>query len=165
MHHTILLVENNPDDARLVELIFERAKIPHRLMVVGDAIEALNYIKGRSRYSDRDRFPFPKLVLLDLGMPGINGFDLLQQIRADPISKNLPVTVLSGSDYLRDVTRAYQLGANSFLVKPSELRKFTAAIKETVQFWLNGGRGASPLVYLRMPEMRSGDLGNFNPEN
>ena len=159
MAHTILLVENNPDDALLVELAFERAKIPHHLQVVTDAIEALNYIRGRSRYCDRDRFPFPKLVLLDLGMPGISGFELLEQMRADQASKHLPVTVLSGSDYLRDVTRAYQLGANSFLVKPSQLQKFTAALKETVQFWLGGGRPASTLVYLRTPGLPWADLG------
>ena len=161
MGHTILLIENNSDDALLVELAFERAKIPHRLVVVTDATEGLNYIKGSGRYGDRERFPFPKLVLLDLGLPGISGFELLEQMRADSVAAHLPVTVLSGSDYLRDVTRAYALGANSFLVKPSHLQKFTDAIKETVQFWLGDGARASSLLYLKTPAHPTFGSGKF----
>lgn len=148
---TVLLVENNPDDARLAQLAFERAKLTHSLLFVGDALEATNYLKGRGRYADRKRFPFPKLILLDLGLPGVSGFEFLQQLRMDPESKALPVTVLSGSDCLRDVTKAYELGANSFLVKPSELSKFAAALKETTEFWLDGKRFAAPSLYSQTP--------------
>lgn len=148
---TVLLVENNPDDIRLVELAFERAHIPHRLVTIDDAVQATHYLRGIGQYSDRLQFPFPEVVLLDLGMPGMGGFEFLQRLRQHPATEALPVTVLSGSNYLRDVTRAYQLGANSFLVKPSSLFHFTAAIKEAVEFWLDGKRvGAAPL-YLHTP--------------
>ena len=148
---TVLLVENNPDDARLAELAFEKAQVPHLLVIVSDALEATRYLKGAGRYADRERFPVPRLVLLDLGMPGVSGFEFLEQLREDPESKSLPVVVLSGSDYLRDVTRAYQLGANSFLVKPSELGKFAQAMKETTEFWLDGKVLRSAPVFLQMP--------------
>lgn len=147
----VLLVENDPDDARLAELAFERARIPHRLLLISDALEACNYLAGKRPYDDRERFPLPKLILLDLAMPGMNGFELLEHLRGEPGSKLVPITILSGSDYLRDVTRAYQLGANSFLVKPSSLAQFSAALKETVEFWLEGNRTACAPVYLQMP--------------
>src|SRR5579864_3860603 len=148
---TVLLVENNPDDARLAELAFEKAQVPHLLVIVSDALEATLYLKGKGRYADRDRFPFPRLVLLDLGMPGVSGFEFLERLRQDPESSSLPVVILSGSDYLRDVTRAYQLGASSFLVKPSQLGKFAQAIKETTEFWLDGKVLRSAPVFLQMP--------------
>jgi two-component system, response regulator len=148
---TVLLVENNPDDARLAELAFERAKVPHALMVLPDGREALDYLDGKGRYLDRGRFPLPKLVLLDLAMPGINGFDLLERLRQEKQFQDLPVTVLSGSAYRKDVTRAYELGANSFLFKPSDFPNFTAAIKEAVGFWLGTPRLTHLPVYLQMP--------------
>jgi two-component system response regulator len=148
---TVLLVENNPDDARLAELAFERARVPHVLFVVENGLQAMDYVKGRGRFADRSKYPFPKLILLDLGMPGISGFELLKQLRTDAISRHLPVTVLSGSDYLGDVTKAYQLGANSFLLKPSELGKFAAALKEVTEFWLGGKPQTIAPVYLQMP--------------
>jgi len=162
---TVLLVENNPDDARLAELAFERARLPHSLMVVADAIEARNYLKGKGRYSDRNRFPFPKLILLDLGLHGVSGFEFLEEMRQDDDLKTLPVTVLSGSDYLRDVTKAYQLGANSFLVKPSQLGKFAAALKEATEFWLDGMRPTVPCVYLQTPGQSTPMVGAGNPKS
>jgi two-component system, response regulator len=150
-HCTVLLVENNPDDARLAELAFDKAKLPQRLVVLTDSLEALDYLSGKGSYSDRRQFPLPKLVLLDLSMPGLDGFDLLGRIRREPGLRNLPVTVLSGSQHLRDVTRAYQLGANSFLVKPLDFLGFTAAIKEAVDFWLAPGGVIRVPLYLQLP--------------
>jgi CheY-like chemotaxis protein len=148
---TVLLVENNPDDARLVEIAFERAELKHCLIVLEDGLQALDYIKGRAPYADREKYPLPSLILLDLGLPGLSGLELLQQLRLQPKTKDVPITVLSGSNFLRDVTKAYQLGANSFLVKPSDLKKFTAAVKETVDFWLGTTRFPRTPVYLQMP--------------
>ena len=155
----VLLVENNPDDARLAELAFEKSKTPHALFIVSDAVEATRYLKGFGRYGDRQRFPFPRLILLDLGLPGMSGFEFLEQLRKDPHTRSLSVTVLSGSDYLRDVTRAYQLGANSFLVKPSDLGKFAEAIRDTIGFWLEGKSGSSRSAFLQAhnPLARSKD--------
>jgi len=147
---TVLLVENNADDARLVEIAFERAELKHRLIVVSDGLEALDYVKGRALYGNRERYPLPNLILLDLGLPGLSGFELLEQLRRQPKTKDVPITVLSGSMFVRDVTKAYQVGANSFLVKPSDLRKFTAAIKETIDFWLGGTRLPRPPAFLQV---------------
>ena len=157
-HHkrTVLLVENNPDDVWLVEMAFERAELKHGLIVVADALQALDYVKGRGKYGDREKYPLPNLILLDLGLPGLSGMDLLQHLRGQPKTKDVPITVLSGSSFVRDVTKAYQLGANSFLMKPSDLRKFTAAIKETVDFWLGSTKLSSPPVFLQMPSVTQG---------
>jgi CheY-like chemotaxis protein len=152
----VLLVENNPDDVWLVEMAFERAELKHRLITVADGLHALDYIKGRGKYGDRDKYPLPDLILLDLGLPGLSGMDLLERLRAQSKTKNVPITVLSGSSFVRDVTRAYQLGANSFLMKPSDLKKFTAAIKETVDFWLGSTKFSSPPVFLQMPSLIQG---------
>ena len=132
MTGTVLLVENNADDARLAQLAFERAQVRFALMIVADGSEAMDYLKGRGRYSDRERFPFPKYIFLDLGMPGLSGFEMLEQLRGDPELQNVPITILSGSNHSPDVKRALELGAKSFLEKPSDLRKFSEAIKEMV---------------------------------
>ena len=153
---TVLLVENNPDDAWLVEMAFERAELKHRLIVLADGLQALDYIKGRGKYGDREKYPLPNLILLDLGLPGLSGMDLLQHLRGQSKTRDVPITVLSGSSFVRDVTKAYQLGANSFLMKPSDLRKFTAAIKETVDFWLGSTKLSSPPVFLQMPSVTQG---------
>jgi CheY-like chemotaxis protein len=112
----------------------------------------MNYLKGVGKYAEGQNFPLPKLVLLDLAMPGVNGFEMLKQIRGEERLKDLPVVVLSGSEYLRDVNRAYELGANSFLVKPSDFVKFTAAIKETVDFWLGACKPPASPLYLQTPQ-------------
>jgi CheY-like chemotaxis protein len=148
---TVLLVENNPDDARLVQMAFEKAQIKHRLIVLSDGLQVMEYVKGRAQYANRERFPLPELVLLDLGLPGLSGLEVLGQLRKQPGTETVPITVLSGSNFLRDVTKAYELGANSFLVKPFELRKFTAAIKETIDFWLDGVQMQKPPVFLQLP--------------
>ena len=94
----------------------------------------------------------PGLVLLDLAMPGVNGFEFLKLLRREKELKDLAVTVFSGSNHSPDVNRAYLLGANSFLVKPIEFMKFAAAIKETVEFWLAEGGQARVPVYMQKPE-------------
>jgi CheY-like chemotaxis protein len=130
---TVLLVENNADDARLAQLAFERAGVRYSLIIVADGTEAMHYLKGRGKYSDRERYPFPQLILLDLGMPGVSGFEMLERLRGDPEVQNVPVTILSGSNYSPDVQRALELGAKSFLEKPSDLGKFSVAMKEMVE--------------------------------
>jgi two-component system response regulator len=149
---TVLLVENNPDDADLAQLAFEKQGIRHSLVVVSDGREAMNYLMGKGQYAERQRFPMPELVLLDLGMPGVSGFEILKMMRREAQLKDLPVTVFSGSDYLNDVNRAYLFGANSFLAKPIEFVKFAAAIKEAVEFWVDRESLGRTPVYLQMPE-------------
>jgi CheY-like chemotaxis protein len=149
---TVLLIDNSSDDTRLAELAFERAELDYSLMVLPDGLAAIDYLTGQGEYADRQRFPLPKLVLLDLALPGLHGFEVLHLLRSQEQLNKVPVTVFSGSDYTHDMNRAYELGANSFLVKPIEFEKFAAALKEAVEYWVEGTPSRIPLVYLLLPQ-------------
>ena len=114
----ILLVENSQDDIILIRRAFERAGLKHRIQAVTSGLEAMAYLQGEVPYSDRFKYPFPDMVLLDIKMPMTDGFDVLRWIRQQPKFAKLCVVMLTSSDEIRDVNLAYQLGANSFLVKP-----------------------------------------------
>src|SRR5215471_1835180 len=114
----ILLVEDNADDAALLRRAFIKARVMNPLHLARTAEEAIAYLGGSGKYANRSEFPLPSLVLLDLKMPGMDGFDVLRWIRQQPGLNLLRVVVLTSSDSMRDVNHAYQLGANSFLVKP-----------------------------------------------
>ena len=132
----ILLVEDRDDDVLLIRRAFERAKILNPLHVASNGEEAVAYLKGEGKYSNRDEYPLPDLVLLDLKMPGLNGFDVLQWIRRQPGFASLRVVVLTSSDQMRDVNEAYHLGANSYLVKPTEIEDFVALTRAISGYWL-----------------------------
>lgn len=134
-----LLVEDEEDQVMLVRRTFNKAKILNPLQVVRSGEEAMVYLEGAGPYSNRDELPLPKLVLLDIKMPGISGFDVLRWIRQQPQLRALRVIVLTASNEIRDVNLAYQLGANSFLVKPvdfDDLVRLTEAI-QGYWIWLN----------------------------
>ena len=114
----ILLVENSEDDIILITRAFERAGLKHRIQAVTSGLDAIAYLKGEVPYIDRLKYPFPDLVLLDIKMPLTDGFDVLRWIRRQPAFAKLCVVMLTSSDEIQDVNLAYQLGANSFLVKP-----------------------------------------------
>jgi CheY-like chemotaxis protein len=116
----ILLVEDNADDAALLRRAFIKARVMNPLHLARTGEEAIAYLGGSGRYANRSEFALPSLVLLDLKMPGMDGFDVLRWIRQDPTLKALRVVVLSSSDDMRDVNTAYKLGANSFLIKPAD---------------------------------------------
>ena len=118
MSGAILLVEDLEDDALLIEQSFHRAGLQNPIYRVKTGREAMAYLTGQVPYHDHDKYPFPALVLLDIKMPGLDGFDVLKWIRQQPALKNLCIVMLTSSDEIRDVNLAYQLGANSFLVKP-----------------------------------------------
>ena len=115
----ILLVDDNPHDVVLIRLAFRRVGIIDTIHLVKDGDEAMRYIKGEGAYSDRHQFPTPTLVLLDLKMPQTSGFDVLQWIRGQPALAQVVIVVMSGSKNDADIDRAYALGANSYLIKPS----------------------------------------------
>src|SRR4051812_25256186 len=115
---TVLHIDDDPNDVMLFEHACRKAGIDFNLQSVQDGDEAINYLGGTSRFSDRTQHPFPQLVLLDLKMPRVNGFDVLTWLRAREEYKKLPVVVLTSSNHESDVKRAYNLGANSYLVKP-----------------------------------------------
>jgi CheY-like chemotaxis protein len=116
----ILLVDDNPDDVLLIKRSFDRAGLKHPIHSVSRGEDAIAYLRGDLPYDDRLKYPVPDLVLLDIKMPGIDGFDVLRWIRHQWQFSHLCVVMLTSSDEMRDVNQAYQLGANSFLVKPLE---------------------------------------------
>ena len=133
----ILVVDDSANDVFLLEQAFKKSAAASRLYSVQDGIEARAYLKGEGQFSDRAVYPFPDLLLLDLNMPRMNGFEFLQWLRADVDCKQLVIYVLSASARDGDVQRAYQLGANSYVVKPSrmdELVSFVAAMHQWHRF-------------------------------
>lgn len=132
----ILLIEDDPGDVLLLQLALERLKYECRLEVVPDGLEALEYLNGQGPYADRARFPFPRLILLDLRMPRMDGFEFLQWLRIAPELRSLPVIVITSSAVSQHVSRAYRAGANSFLVKSADLARFTEELKQALDFWM-----------------------------
>jgi CheY-like chemotaxis protein len=128
----ILLVDDNPHDVVLLRLAFRRVGIIDPIKLVKNGAEAVRYLKGEDVYGDRHVYPAPTLMLLDLKMPQTSGFDVLCWVRSQPAFAHLVVIVMTGSKQTDDVQRAYQLGANSYLVKPtrfSDLVRMTQALK------------------------------------
>ena len=116
----ILLVEDQEDDVLLVQRAFRKAHLRNPLRVVRNGEEAIAYLQGDAPYNQREEYPLPTVMLLDLKMPRKNGFEVLEWIRQQPGLKTLRVVVLTASDQPQDVTRAYELGANCYLVKPTD---------------------------------------------
>ena len=114
----ILLIEDNSDDELLVKRTFDRAGGKHRIYTLRTGEDAVAYLNGHGPFEDREQFPMPGLVLLDIKLPGIDGFSVLRSIRQAWAPSRLPVVMLTASDRIQDANQAYQLGANSFLVKP-----------------------------------------------
>ena len=134
--HDILLVEDNPDDVELTRLAFAEAGAPHRLHVLSDGAEAVDYLLRRGRHAAREAADLPALVLLDLNLPRLDGREVLQAIRADDATKCLPVVVLTTSAEPFDVDQAYALGANSYIQKPVEFDRFIEAARQIGVYWL-----------------------------
>ena len=134
--HEILLVEDNPDDVELTRLAFAEAGEPHRLHVVSDGADAVNYLLRRGRHAGRDAVDLPALVLLDLNLPRLDGREVLQAIRADDTTRRLPVVVLTTSAEPFDVEQAYALGANSYIQKPVEFDRFVEVVRQVGRYWL-----------------------------
>jgi CheY-like chemotaxis protein len=132
---SILLVEDDPNDVLLIERAFQKASMRNLLTVVRDGEQAISYLRGQGSFSDRAQFPLPFLVLLDLKMPGTDGFEVLQQVRSEPELKRLLIVVLTSSNFQADVDRAYELGANSYLVKPVEFDEMVHLIKRFEAYW------------------------------
>ena len=130
------MVEDSEDDILLVRRAFAKAGITNPLHVVKDGEEAVAYLKGEGKYFNRDEYPLPDLMLLDLKMPIMDGFQVLRWVRQQPGLSKLCVVVLTSSDHIRDVNVAYQLGANSFLLKPIDFENFVEMGKFLHGYWL-----------------------------
>ncbi len=130
----ILLVEDDPGDVILTKRLFEDIQTALQLNVVSDGVEAMAYLRCESPYAE---VPRPDLVLLDLNMPKKSGCDVLQEMKSDEVLRSIPVVVLTTSDHDIDIQRAYHLGANSYITKPSGLDAYTRVIESLESFWMN----------------------------
>ena len=133
---TVLYVDDDDNDALLLKHAFRSAQSPFRIQVVNDHESATAYLTGCGCYADRKCFPLPALVLLDLKMPRMHGLELLTWIRSQPVLKRLVVIVLTASKHASEINRAYELGANSYLVKPVELNGLVETAKAIAAYWL-----------------------------
>jgi len=132
----ILLVEDDPDDEVLTLRALEKSNILNEIVVARDGVEALDYLFGEGSYSGRDTSVMPQLTLLDLKLPKIDGLEVLRRIRADKRTKLLPVVILTSSREERDLTRGYNLGANSYIRKPVDFVQFRKAVQQLGLYWL-----------------------------
>jgi len=133
---TVLYVEDSADDFALLKLVSQRSGTPFSLQRAADGEEAISYLSGASDFADRGEYPFPDLVLLDLRMPRLDGFEVLEWIRANPATKTLPVVVLAGSSFRADIRRALELGANSYAAKPGKFEELQVLIDQIADVWL-----------------------------
>ncbi|MGC9151342.1 MAG: response regulator [Microbacter sp.] len=132
----ILLVEDNPNDAELTLRSLKKNHLANEIHWVMDGAEALDFLYAKGKYADRNRQEIPKLVILDLKLPKVDGLEVLRVLKADESLRKIPVTILTSSKEERDIVASYQLGANSFIVKPVDFNKFTEAVKELGMYWL-----------------------------
>ncbi|MBC8332947.1 MAG: response regulator [Anaerolineae bacterium] len=136
MTNAILLVEDNDMDIVLTLDAFGQVLPEATIHVARNGREALDYLFGAGKYADREQYPLPELILLDLKMPGISGLDVLCQVKDNIDLKRLPVIVLSSSNVDKDIHRSYDLGANSYLVKPIVFDEFIDMVKRIGDYWL-----------------------------
>ena len=132
----ILLVEDNPDDEALTIRALNRNNISNEVVVARDGVEAMDYVFARGVHSERDINDLPRLVLLDLKLPKVDGLEVLKQIRADERTKRLPVVVLTSSKEDQDLVDSYNLGVNSYIRKPVDFTLFTEAVRQVGLYWL-----------------------------
>lgn len=136
LQNTVLLVEDNPKDVFLIKRALQKAETTIALQVVGDGDAAVQYLAAEAAYSDRNVYPLPALVLLDLKLPRRSGAEVLAWIRQNPDLKRLPVVVLTSSREYADVNRIYDLGANAYMVKPPTFDQLVEIIKALNIHWM-----------------------------
>ena len=132
----LLLVEDDPQDLELALRAFKKANIANHIAVARDGAEALDFIFCEGAHAGRTMGDQPKVILLDLKLPKVDGLEVLRRIKGDPRTKPIPVVVLTSSKEQRDVVESYQLGVNSYIVKPVNFEGFSAAVRELGFYWL-----------------------------
>lgn len=135
--NTILLVEDDPNDILLTQRAFRKANLTDSsLQIITDGDAAIAYLNGTDKYADRDRYPLPILILLDLKLPRRSGHEILSWLRQQPHLKRIPVTILTSSQQNQDINQAYDLGVNSYLVKPVGLMALVEVVQTLNLYWL-----------------------------
>jgi two-component system response regulator len=134
--HSILLVEDNPDDEALTIRALRKNNITNELVIARDGAEALDYLFGTGKYEGRDTSVSPQVTLLDLKLPKIDGLEVLKRLREDPRTELLPVVILTSSNEEQDLLKGYRLGANSYIRKPVNFDQFIEAVRQLGLYWL-----------------------------
>jgi CheY-like chemotaxis protein len=134
-HAVFLLVEDDENDIALIRRAFQKAKVLNPLIVAKGGKEAIAYLGGEGKYADRAAFPLPTLVLLDLKMPDVDGFEVLRWMRMQPALKELRVVVQTGSQSIADIHNACRMGANSFVMKPADFERFVEVSQALGGWW------------------------------
>jgi two-component system response regulator len=132
----ILLVEDTPEDLELTLRALHKANLSNRIEVARDGAEAIEFIFGKNGNGDSNVANVPKVILLDLKLPKVDGIEVLRRIKGDPRTKAIPVVVLTSSREQKDVVESYRLGVNSYIVKPVNFERFAAAVQELGMYWL-----------------------------
>jgi two-component system response regulator len=132
----ILLVEDNPNDVELAEHAFRQNHLSNLLHIVRDGAEALEFLFCTGGYADRDIRTGPKVVLLDIKLPKVDGIEVLRRLKGDPRTQTIPVVMLTSSREEQDIVESYQLGVNSYIVKPVDFVQFMDAVRELGLYWL-----------------------------
>ena len=137
LHLPVLLVEDDPSDAELMRFAFNKARINNPLVIVRDGQEGLEYLRGAYGFGDRRRYPFPCLLITDIKMPRMDGFDFLETARAEGFLRRVPAIAMSSSCLERDLARALDLGATAYYVKPWQMEQLIAVVHDLGRKWLS----------------------------
>jgi two-component system response regulator len=132
----ILLVEDNPSDIKLALHAFQKHHLANHIHVVRDGAEALEFLFRTDRYADREAGQRPKLILLDLKLPLVSGIEVLRRIKSDPETRKIPVVAMTASQEESDLMETYELGVNSYIVKPVDFEQFTDVVRHLGFYWL-----------------------------
>jgi CheY-like chemotaxis protein len=132
----ILLVEDNPTDLELALRVFKKHRIANRIEVARDGVEALDFLFCEGAHAGRGSVQTPKVILLDLKLPKVGGLEVLRRIKSDPRTRTIPIVVLTSSQEEKDLVESYQLGVNSYIVKPVDFEQFSECLRQIGIYWL-----------------------------
>jgi len=158
----ILLADDNPDDVDIVTTAFRRAGYNCTFLMASSGEEAIEYLSLMKEHVPKHTCPIPALLLLDLKMPIMDGFEVLRWVRSRPEWRTLPILILTSSSYGPDINRAYDLGANSFLTKPGEFNEYVRSVKRLADFWLFHNVSPKLEPFVISPEKNAVESGNSN---
>ena len=143
----ILLVEDNPDDAEMTIRSLRKVNLAHNLFHVEDGQEGLDYLLGEGKFAGRDTGKQPKVVLLDIKMPRVDGIEVLRQLKSNELTKAIPIVIMTSSGEEKDMLVSYSLGVNSYVVKPVNFESFAKAVSELGIYWLMINKTAPTRFY------------------
>jgi two-component system response regulator len=131
----ILLVEEDPEDMLIIQMVLKKAKVPNRLFVAKDGQEALDFLYHRGKFARNKEVPRPELILLGINLPKVNGLEVLRRLKSDGDLRRIPISIITRSKREEDVVKSYELGVNSYIHKPLEFDSFVRTIRSLYKFW------------------------------